>query len=270
VAVSKILPAKTLLFHGTTEEIRGRLDPGGNRVLWFADDPKIAQLYIPRAGLSTIASASSLRLPTKHESLRTIQKAIGIDYDLGQVEWDRLDKPRSFASPRGWKTLPTDAEIQARIEALGYVPYRGMLGTYEFYFEDDDLLPPGGLEEGELFVVAPKRDMAIADLTDLGSDLQDPAHLWLNLFRRLEDDGFDGVVIDDYAQSEEWGNFGHRSLGIFRPATRDLKVVDRVPATYEEFRFEGVGTRAWPYPDDTNFLALPVDPRSQEALAKMT
>jgi hypothetical protein len=261
VSNNAILPRGTELFHGSIERIEGPLRGGGDRILWFADSPKIAQLYIPRAGMSMVTGADSLRLPTLDPKVQAIQRAIGIEYDLGQVEWGAADRAMRWHLPVGWENMPTEREINERLQAMGYKPDRpSYRPVYRFHFDRDGLLPPGGLVEGELFVVAPKRDLRIADVTSLGGDLMNPAHLWLSLFRQLKDLGYDGVVINDYAQSEDWGNFGHRSLGVFPSAIRDLKVLDRVPATYEEFAFEGTGTRAWPRADETDFGELPADP----------
>lgn len=261
---SVLLPAGAEIFHGSIEPIQGRLRPGGDQVLWFADDPKIAQLYIPRAGSSMITGADNLRWPDQDPKIRMIQHMLGIDYDLDAVEWDERGRPKSWPLPVGWTDMPTRQQIDQRIRDLGYAPYHGgIYPSYQFYFDiDGSVLPPGGAVKGELFVVAPTQDLRIADITDLGGDLTNPAHLWTSLFRQLEDLGYDGVVINDYAQSEEWGNLGHRSLGIFSHALGELELVDRVPATYEEFTFDGVGTRAWPHADATDFGDLAVDPTS--------
>lgn len=48
---SVILPAGSKLFHGSIEKIKGRLRPGGDHVLWFADSPVVAQLYLSRSGM---------------------------------------------------------------------------------------------------------------------------------------------------------------------------------------------------------------------------
>lgn len=272
---SVILPAGTQLFHGSIEPVKGPLRAGGDQVLWFADDPKIAQLYIPRAGSSMITEPDNLRWPNENPSVRAIQHALGIDYDLDAVEWDARGRPTSWPLPSGWDRMPTTRQVDQRIRDLGYTPHRGgVYPAYRFYFDrDDNILPPGGAVEGELFVAAPTRDMRIVDVTDLGGDLMDPAHLWIPLFRQLDELGYDGVVINDYAQSEAWGNFGHRSLGLFPAAIRDLELVDRVPATYQEFAFEGVGTRAWPHPDATDFGTLFADPTDSvdpELLERLT
>lgn len=258
-----ILPRGTELFHGTIEPIEGAFRPGGDQLLWFADDPKIAQLYIPRAGLSVFSGPMNLVRPNRDPHVQAIQHALGIDYDLGAIEWDARGEPRSWPLPEGWDRLVQPEDIFERLTDLGFEPDagRGKWATYRFYFDHDgSVMPPGGAAQGELFITAPTRDLRIADVTDLGGDLMNPAHLWIPLFRQLDELGYDGVLINDYAQSEEWGNFGHRSLGVFGSAIPDLEILDRVPANYEEFRFEGIGTRAWPRADQTDFVKLPADP----------
>jgi hypothetical protein len=68
-------------------------------------------------------------------------------------------------------------------------------------------------------------------------DLTDVQYNEFDFFEELERRGFDGLLIDDFAQSEEWGNFGHLSVGLFASAARDLDVNER-PAQYREWERE--------------------------------
>lgn len=261
-AMEIVLPAGTPLFHGTIEPIKGALRPGGDRILWFADDPRIAQLYIPRAGTSMFTDPERLTRPSRNPFVLEIQRELGIHYDLDDVEWDARGDPRSWPLPEGWDRTVRAEDVKAALEARGYEPYagRGLWASYRLYFSFVDekpvLLPPGGTVLGALYVAFPRADLHVADLTELGGDLMDPAHLWLSRFRALDERGFDGVLINDYAQSEAWGNLGHKSLGIFPDATDLLEIEAVVPARYEEFSFEAVGTTAWPRPTPTDFMEL--------------
>lgn len=42
-----------------------------------------------------------------------------------------------------------------------------------------------------------------------------PAHNNIDLFQKAEQAGYDGISIWDFAQSKQYGNVGHESIGIF-------------------------------------------------------
>ena len=46
-------------------------------------------------------------------------------------------------------------------------------------------------------------------------NLMEPDYNKVSLFKKLEKLGYDGVRISDFAQSENWGNIGHASVGLF-------------------------------------------------------
>lgn len=238
------IPVGTTLFHGSLEPFDGPPLPGGDGVLWFADSPKIAQIYLRRAGGRQIFSASALLRPTTSEELRTLQQRIGIDYDLGSVEWDRTGRASSFRLPEGWDRLPEEADVHERMAAAGW-PRDGW--NYRISFHDGRPLLPGEAGTGRLFVartLAPLRCWMKA----LGeSDLLNTQYNDLRGFAAAEAAGLDGVVIDDFAQSEEWGNFGHQSLGVFGSAMSKL-AIESVPARYREWAYEPAGTPEWPDP----------------------
>ena len=60
-------------------------------------------------------------------------------------------------------------------------------------------------------------------------DLMDPEYHDLELFRRLESEGFDGVVINDFLQDDAHGNVGHRSYGLFAATAARIPWIE-IPA----------------------------------------
>jgi hypothetical protein len=242
---SVLLPRGSLLFHGTTEKFSGRLKPGGyDGVAWFADVPAIAQLYIPRNDGSELhVRASSLVRPSKRRDVQAVQRAIGIEYDLDAVRWNSVNEAQSWPAPKGWNRLPDEAEVTTRLRASGFSEERGV-----FTVSIDargNAIPSGALAKGKLVVVKTKRDMRIWRKSEGDGDLLDVQYHDIPGFRHAEANGFDGVLIDDFAQSEAWGNLGHLSLGLFGSAMRSTsqKVV---PATYREFKHGRNGTPEWP------------------------
>jgi hypothetical protein len=83
--------------------------------------------------------------------------------------------------------------------------------------------------KGKLLIIKPKRDMLFYDMTYGGAiegDLMDVDYHKIDTFRVLEEKGYDGVKINDYAQSSNQGNYGHLSYGFFNHALKDLEVKD--------------------------------------------
>jgi len=142
-----------------------------------------------------------------------------------------------------------EKEIEKRLAAKGYEPWKNSEGragsrSYEFHMESGKVLPPGGATEGRLFIGTTQRDMKIWLKARGEGDLMNVQYHDVSGFRDARDEGLDGVLIDDFAQSEAHGNFGHLSVGLFGPALKDVRF-KQVPATYEEFE-RGGKTKAYP------------------------
>lgn len=225
-----IIPVGTILFHGSLEPFPARkLKPGGDRVLWFADKPAVAQAYIPRSGSSVVFSPSSLTRPTKDKQMQKIQKHIGIDYDVDDVEWDYMDRAKSFRWPKGWDHLPTEEEVAERIEKVGWKDMSGSKSAafkrYQVLSGESihDFLPPGQTMTGRLFVAKVMQPLKIYDISEgREGDLMNPDYHRYRMFERVEKEGYDGVKIHDFAQVHDWGNVGHESIGIFKNALTKL------------------------------------------------
>lgn len=254
-----VLPKGSPLFHGTLEEFEGALRPGGyDQVLWFADVPSIAQLYIPCSGGSAYMTPEGLKRPSQHAATQALQRQTGIIYDYESgVEWDEYGRLRSYASPRGFEgRIPTDAEVVEMLRDAGF----GMLRPWESFsvdtYIDDEgryhVLPPGTCRTGRLFVARPRRDMKIYVMAHEEGDLMSPQYHAVKAFAALAERGYDGVLINDFAQSKEWGNLGHFSVGIFPHAVGDLEATS-VPAEYREFEDRRWGTVDYPYDGEPYF-----------------
>jgi len=239
-----VVPAGTTLFHGSLEPFGGTLRPGGDGVLWFADTPKIAQLYLPMSGLQIACSAESLTRPTQSEELRNLQQRLGIDYDLVRVTWDRMGQANSWPRPEGWDHQPDASEVRRLMDAAGW---KGDGWGYRIRFHNGIPLLPGEAAMGRLFVARTKAPLRCWLKAHGEGDLLDVQYNDLRGFAAAEAAGLDGVIIDDFAQSDEWGNFGHQSLGVFRGAVDRLSV-QSVPARYREWAYEPAGTPEWPDP----------------------
>ena len=211
------------LFHGTCEPIVGVLHVGGyDKILWTAETSAVAQAYIPESGVETLTALrighQEIHRPKKDPFWMGVYRQMGIWW-RADTQWDHLDRATSWAWEGNRQVY--DDDIAAFFESLGYrgegsyyVNYR--LKT-KFHKGDDIILPADYLMPGTLFIINGKSQLKLYDHSGVG-DLTEPAYHHLKTFREAEEAGYDGVVIDDYLQSKHWGNFGHRSIGLFRAA----------------------------------------------------
>src|SRR3990172_5327812 len=105
---------------------------------------------------------------------------------------------------------------------FGYEPYRtDSSGDHSYKLKETgrEIMPSNYRMKGRLFVIKPKQDLKIYDMTEGGwrePDLTDKDYYKLDLFEKLEKEGYDGVKITDFAQTKEYGNLGHLSIGLFK------------------------------------------------------
>ena len=234
----------TTLFHGTGEEFPvSEIQPGGyDGVLWTAEASTIAQTYIPKSGSSSLFNADMLRRPVKREPYITLQRLIGIEYDLDKVIWNYTDEPKSFFMPEDWDHIPTIEEVEERLDQIGIERYRfpnsyqlrttfREKGGYHIHQHGKDLV-------GRLFIFNVLAPLRIYDNTQGGEregDLMNVEYHSLGLFRAAEERGYDGIKINDFAQTEIWGNVGHTSIGLF---PRALEKVEWTAIPAQNFDWE--------------------------------
>lgn len=118
--------------------------------------------------------------------------------------------------------------VNQHLMKLGYTPTDN--GTddnhsWKIHYDQGKIQPATYRSKGRLLIVTPKRDLRIYDNTLGGStegDLTDPEYHKIDLFRNAEKQGYDGIKINDFAQSNDWGNVNHTSIGLFKRTLKDL------------------------------------------------
>jgi len=241
-----ILPAGTVLFHGTcedfpAEEIRGG---GYDQVIWTADSSTIAQSYIPLSGISGITGPEEISRPSKDPIIQQLQKQICIEYDYSDIKWDYKNMAIRFKLPQGWDDLPTYEEVTQLMLNAGWE--KSVYGTFRLRYTYEDgpdgksiprLFAPGEKLIGRLFIFTALEPLKIYDNTRGGeteSDLLNLEYHKIDLFRDAEEAEYDGIKINDFAQSKYWGNLGHTSIGLFEQAREKLSWV-AIPAVNFEW-----------------------------------
>lgn len=238
--------ASGLLFHGTCEPIEGGLRPGTyDRVFWTAETPAIAQSYIPEAGLSMILShPGDWRLnerirPNLHDPWADLMRQMG--HWPREVEHDHCGRATSWSIGADH---PTYGAALLFLNALGYETGGTIWVSIKLAGEHQEIRPAAWKQPGFVYVTL-NDGLSFRDMrAELMSDLVDPAHVKLDIFRDVEISGPDGIVIDDFAQcGRDHTNVGHVSFGLFAGAARTRDFV-RFPATHCDF--QGLKTGSTP------------------------
>lgn len=222
----------SVLFHGTGESLDGQLRPGGyDGVFWTAESSAVAQTYIPAAAGSTYVAIQSHLLdervrPSRTDPCYSIAKRIGPA--ARDIWWDEFGRAKAWVIPEGYATYRD--VVRHLEETLGYSPRAGQLDrVYELLVDgldpethESQIVPAAYRRPGSLVIVTGFQSMALFDMSRGESDLQDRQYHAVAKFAELAELGYDGVIIDDFAQSKTWGNVGHRSIGFFAHAMPQL------------------------------------------------
>ena len=90
---------------------------------------------------------------------------------------------------------------------------------------EEVVLPKDYRTKGRLLILTPKETLNIFNMrTSVEGDLTDLDYHKIDIFRKVEKEGYDGVLINDFAQIESEGNFGHKSIGIFNDSINKLSI----------------------------------------------
>jgi hypothetical protein len=289
-SITKILPKGSILFHSTVEKFNLPLRVGGyDKVFWTAEDSGISQMYIPVSS-TLYTNTTNITNPSNNKDIQLFQKALGIEYDYSQVEfngnravsykpapifkdiydedsdkkavWYSLKKEVDALYDEYNNSDKHDRELLKKLsdkkielenlekqvygksidakknelvnklitDKFGYTPDHtdNYSGNYSWKLKvkfDEGILPANSRSIGTLYILTLKRDFKFYDYAEgREGDLTDLDYHKLDLFRTVEKNGYDGIIINDFAQSELEGNLGHKSFGIFSNAIKDLDV----------------------------------------------
>jgi hypothetical protein len=226
-----ILKKGTILFHGTAESIVGNLTPSMyDDVLWTAKSSKIAQSYLPKDFNLDVVEVKNLIKPQRKGTLGLlIQKDLGINF--GEVEWINNFIPKSWDVPKmfGNKSEEKRIEMLSKLIEKKY-KVKVVDGECQLRWNHKEILPIDSKLYGKLYVLTTKEDLRLYDISLGESDLTDVQYHDIPTFRKAEELGYDGMIIDDFAQMKGGGNVEHTSYGFFKSALSkfDYEVIEDV------------------------------------------
>lgn len=233
-----IIKKGTELFHATGEPFEEKDLKGGgyDGLIWTTTDSSIAQTYIPVAPSEWFVSTESFLRPNENKELIALQKNMGIEFD--DITWKGgraqsytvIQNPFTALEKEEDKPDSNYLDIQRKkfdyvnnflSNTLGYKPSTpdkyGDHG-WKLKVSNGEVMPADFRFKGRLFILVPNVDLKIYDMTDgetIEGDLTDVQYHSHKVFAMAKERGFDGVKINDFAQSNDQGNFGHTSIGIF-------------------------------------------------------
>jgi len=149
-------------------------------------------------------------------------------YEMPQKFWDDWGEAENNAieAKKNWRSSETLLKNYAirKLKNLGY-KVEGDYVTDVVKDAEGNLLPANTKSVGKVLKVLCQRDFKFFNMA-LGreGDLTEPQHTMYSQFQNIENAGYDGVVINDFAQSDFMGNYGHIAYGFFEKALKDLKV----------------------------------------------
>lgn len=254
-----IVQAGTKLYHGSGEDFDPKdLGVGGyDNILWTTTNSVIARSYIPVSGMSIMLSTDHIRQPNESKDIQQLQRMLGIEYDYSKVKWEHNRAVSYYPAPLFEKMFPreeyqseeigyggkpfiyTDSGkrnadineyINSRLKEMGYDPMnRASYGNdYSWRIKVDrgKVLRGDEMSQGRLFIIQPKEDLRILDTTMGGKiepDLSNVDYHRHDWFQQAEQEGYDGIRINDFAQVHGHGNVGHTSIGFFKETLSKLK-----------------------------------------------
>jgi hypothetical protein len=153
-------------------------------------------------------------------------------------KWDDFYKKWSEAEDNYKKSLqvksPQDrikSFIVYKMKSFGYDLVRGNFEKITF---DDrgNLLPASHKSMGSVLKIICNRDFNFYnEAFQKEGDLMDLDYKKIDLFRNIEDKKdlygkflYDGIIINDFAQTDYYGDFGHVSIGFFKRSLKDLSI----------------------------------------------
>lgn len=203
----------------------------GNRVTSYREAPIFVEYSDKEYELRYAAVRVYTQLNDFQKKYREMDKAnqdIPDDffdkYKQAEDEYERLQAEEKKFNLRKYK----NDYVNQHLTKLGYKPTD--TGTdsnhsWKLNYDNGTIQPANYRAKGRLLIVTPKRDLRIYDNTlggKIEGDLTDPEYHKLDLFRNAEKQGYDGIKINDFAQSNDWGNVGHTSIGLFKRTLKDL------------------------------------------------
>ncbi len=255
----EIIPKGTRLYRAidsAPDRIDSPLKVNAEGVLWCAADSSTAATYIPAWGL-----LGGLGMPYRNlddsvspgdDVMQALIRQCGGKFTIHDreisVPLDELKDPPNdtiyrdgvakMGRPTSWSMEPriTWREIVGEMERLGYGSKADSGFCWLKMGRDSEgrvaVVPADSQYQGALIIMETTQDMLGSDRQH--GDLLDPDYHHAARFAREEADQ-DFFTINDYCQTQKWGNVGHVSHAILPNGLAKLKVLAVLPAVHNDW-----------------------------------
>lgn len=233
-----VIIQNTVLFHGTGEKIEGDLRGGGyDNILWTSDLSTVAQNYIPIYGMTY-----SINKPAKYELDECVKPVGGYISVAKELGYTCEIYETNYIGPSCWSWFKVDTGESCTFtkrEFIDYIEntlgYESENGIYKISISVENgvekLLPKDLKLKGRLYMFEIEEPLKFYNYSLGESDLTNLQCHDLSFFKKVKDLGYDGIIIDDFAQSKNWGNVEHISYGLFPRGIEKIKKIKYIEAT---------------------------------------
>lgn len=213
----------------------------------MAENPAVAQAYIPASGATmTISMPVSLHDRPRPDPLSgwyTVVRNMG--YEATDVMFDDRGELKSW---RRCEDYPTYGEALDWLrDTLGYEARNGSLELKLRRVGNRSVITPAEWKmPGRLYFTS-SSGLRIFDYAGAREgDLQDLDYHKLDLFRRIEAEGYDGIRINDFVKTKIWGSVHHQSVGLFGRAlaSREFEYIEATNFDWDD-DLSVTETREW-------------------------
>lgn len=232
---------KDLHFHGTSVKNINKLITGGDNILWTSDSIQISQNYISDfsnliiyndiSAENRISDSFDKIFPTNKFDLLKLE-IMGYEVKGEKDEYDNFKSYSVFKNEER-VNIPTTHDFELFMSNNGYFKEDNKYKIKISYSENKIKLINGKeKKQGELFLIKGISKLNILDISLDESDLLNKQYTKYELFSKLNEYGYDGIKINDFLNSDYYGNLEHISIGLTKEA---LKKVEYISIDCEKF-----------------------------------
>ncbi len=234
-------------FHGSNflKLNEKNLKTGGDGLFWTANNPQIAQNYIsPYSSIVYNLDIEKEDIINDNYkklypfNLINIEKLelMGYSIEGDKNKFNTYDNYKIFkydnVNDKNIKTqvsIPTEKDFQLFLSQYGYF-FSGNNKNIKVKFKFDEngnkiLINNNIIEDGRLAILKGISKLKILDVSNNEGDLNIKQYTNYELFEKLDSLGYDGIKINDFTNSEYYGNFEHFSIGLTKERLKKVKTL---------------------------------------------
>lgn len=229
-----------VIFHGTNflKITKNNIKTGRDNLFWTANNPQIAQNYVSKFTHYILKSEITFdeRINQNFKKLyplnsTNVEKLKFLGYEIRGIEnlYGGYDSYELFKNNIKINEIPNENVFNLFMRENGYFPDKDNNFNIKFKFDiknDNKLLINNNeIENGKLVILKGIKKLKILDVSNDEGDLNIKQYTNYELFKKLNDLGYDGIKINDFTNSDYWGHYEHNSIGLTKEALKKLEIL---------------------------------------------